>query len=464
MIKQLYEIVPLDNGKHELIYNLHRGQTQARLCQKRFIVVLAGTQSGKTSYGPLWLWDEIRNCGAGDYMIAAPSYQLIEKKAVPEFVNLFEKTLKLGRLIRSPIMQFIFSPEGEEKAFGSVQAVPTRVIFGHAANPDSLESATIKGAWLDEAGQKAFKLESWEAILRRLSIAQGRVLITTTPYDLGWLKQVIYDRWNSYQKQGLSHPEIEVIRFDSTENPNFPKAEFERAKRDMPAWKFNMFYRAIFTRPAGLIYDSFDFEHHVIEPFAIPDHWQRYFGLDFGGVNTACVKYARRPSDNKLILYEEYLQGGKTAKEHGIELLRHEPKIETAYKLPEYQEIRKPLACGGSFSEDQWRLEFRQGGLAVAPPDIKDVEVGIDRVYGFHKRNEVLVFNTCKFYLEQKGTYSRELDDFGNPLEGIEAKETFHLMDAERYILGYLKSGLDWRPNQIKHGKRSVKHGQSRIA
>ena len=46
------------------------------------------------------------------------------------------------------------APEGE-----------TNVYFGHAQDPDSLESATAKAAWLDEAGQGKFKLDSWRAVL-----------------------------------------------------------------------------------------------------------------------------------------------------------------------------------------------------------------------------------------------------------------------------------------------------------
>ena len=34
------------------------------------------------------------------------------------------------------------------------------------------------------------------------------------------------------------HPCIEVIRFDSTENPAFPESEFERLRAEMPKWKF----------------------------------------------------------------------------------------------------------------------------------------------------------------------------------------------------------------------------------
>ena len=37
-------------------------------------------------------------------------------------------------------------------------------------------------------------VQSWEAVLRRLALYQGRVLGGTTLYNLGWLKQQIYDR------------------------------------------------------------------------------------------------------------------------------------------------------------------------------------------------------------------------------------------------------------------------------
>jgi hypothetical protein len=63
---------------------------------------------------------------------------------------------------------------------------------------------------------------------------------------------------------------------------------------------------------------------------------------------------------------------------------------------------------------------------------IKDVEVGIDRVFGAHRRDEIEVFESCEGYLEEKNTYSRPVDDEGNVLAGIEDKETFHFMDAER--------------------------------
>lgn len=408
----------------KLRLNLHAGQRKLWNSTTRFNAAIAGAQSGKTILGPPWLYEEIRRRGPGDYLVVSPSYKLLARKALPAFRRYFEDLLQLGTY-HAGAAEFRFSEDGMRRTFGETEDgrphEPTTVFFGHAQDSESLESATAKAAWLDEAGQKSFKLESWEAILRRLSLFEGRVLITTTPYNLGWLKQKIWDRWKA------GDLDIEVVNFPSTANPLFPKAEAERARRDLPYWKYAMFYLGLFTRPAGLIYDSFDETANKIPRFAIPAHWPRYLGLDFGGVNTAGIFYAEEPETDRLYAYREYKAGGRTAAEHAEQLLEGEPMI--------------PTCVGGSKSEGQWRNEFRSGGLPVQEPPISDVEVGIDRVYGAHARGEIFVFDDLAGYLEEKLTYSRELDENGEPTEKIEDKETFHFMDSERYIISKLRAG-----------------------
>ncbi len=409
----------LEVAGERLSWNFHAGQWQAWKSKRRFVVVLAGTQGGKTTFGPPWLHREIQRCGPGDYLIVTPTFPLLELKALPSFRRLFEEYLQLGRYVAAPIRKFVFSPNGSQRTFEKWNGEPTTVYFGHAQDPDSLESATAKAAWLDEAGQKKFRLGSWEAVQRRLSIHQGRVLLTTTPYDLGFIKQQFYDKWRSGDR------DIDVVRFESVANPTFPVEEFERARQSLPAWKFDLFYRAIFTRPAGMIYDCFDDALHVVPRFAIPAHWKRYVGIDFGGVHTAALFYAEEPETGRLYLYREYLAGGLTAAEHARAIIERTPGC--------------PFAVGGSKSEDQWRAEFAAAGLPIRRPDQPEVEVGIDRVYGAHKRGEIVVFDDLPGYREQKLTYSRVLNASGEPTTAIEDKETFHFMDAERYIIGFLK-------------------------
>jgi len=389
----------------------HPGQYHAWLSERRIVAVLSGTQGGKTVFGPHWLYREIQRRGPGDYLVVTPTFQLLELKALPEFRRVFEDLLGLGTYTGSPTRRFTFSAAGERRTFGAPHPTPTRVLFGYAADPESLESATVKAAWLDEAGQRKFKLGSWEAIRRRLAIHQGRVLITTTPYDLGWLKQKIWDRWRA------NDSDIEVIRFDSTENPAFPQEEFEAARRDLPAWKFDLFYRAIFTRPAGLIYDCFDHDVHTVPRFAIPAHWPRILGLDFGAVNTAGLFLAEEPGTERLYAYREYHAGG-----HATALLAGDAL---------------PLAVGGAGSEDQWRAEFGAAGLPVREPPITEVEVGIARVYARLKRRGLLVFSDLEGLLEEVQTYSRVLDAAGEPTEDIEDKAQYHRLDALRYAVAW---------------------------
>lgn len=411
--------------------------------EKRFILVLAGTQSGKTSSAPWWMFREICRKGPGDYIVAAPTFRLLDMKCVPEYKRLFEERLQIGTMRQHPTPLFTLSPRGEEVCFGSVQRDRTRILFGHAQDPDSLESATAKAAHLDEAGQKKFKLGSWEAIQRRLSIHQGRVLISTTPYCLGWLKNELHDRALA------GDPDVELIQFESIMNPAFPKAEFERMRAIMPAWKFNMMYRGRFERPAGMIYDVFDRGTHTMPRFSIPVQWMRFCGLDFGGVNTAGVFLAKEPTSNRHILYRTYRAGGRTAAEHATALQLGEPSL--------------AKTTGGSASEGQWRQEFRAAGLPVDRPPTSEVEVGIDRVYAMIKNhpsldgtpepngekdevgNPVLIrhaptapwleiFDDLAEILDDLESYSRELDDNDDPTEKIEDKEAYHLLDATRYV------------------------------
>ncbi len=416
-IKAIYSI---KNGEMRLW--LHDGQARAYDSTRRIVAITAGTQSGKTSFAPVWLLREIQDSGPGDYLFVTPTFQLLEYKALPEFRTLFAKRLKLGEYVTSPRRMFRFSQEGcryiFEHGYDPDRDPETRVIFGFATDPESLESATIKAAVLDEAGQKKFKLGAWEAILRRLSLSMGRVLITTSVYALNWLKTKIFDAYQA------GDPSIDVVRFDSTENPSFPREEFERARRDLPRWRFDMLYRGMFTRPAGLIYDCFERAAHLVPRFAIPREWKRYVGIDFGAQNTAAVFCALEPETGRLFLYRTYHAGGLAVRTHVRAILHGEPGI--------------PHCVGGSFSENAWREEFRRAGLPVRAPTTNEVNVGITRVYSALQRGDILIFDDLNEFIEEKQVYAWVLDANGNPTDKIEDKETFHLLDAERYIVGSL--------------------------
>lgn len=406
--------------------NLHPGQWKAYNSKKRIVAIIAGSRGGKSSCASCWLLEEMRLRGPGDYLVAAPNYPLIDKAAGPEIRRLFCQQLGLGKMTQHP-WQFTLSVRGEDIFWNARQDRQTRILFGHANDPDSLEAMTAKAAWLDECGQAQFRLGSWEAIQRRVSIDKGRIFCSTTPYIFGWFKQLIWDKWKAANG---NHPEIDVIQFKSTMNPAFPPEEYERARAALPGWRFRMMYDGLFERPAGQIYDCWDDALNKCPRFAVPREWPRYVGLDFGGVNTAAVFLAEELSPQgtgatgRYFAYKEYHAGGLTAKAHAQQLLGGETQI--------------PRAFGGSKSEGQWRDEFAAGGLPIQVPPVGDVEVGVNRMYGAIASRKLIVFDDLVHTLDDIGSYSREVDESGNPTEKIAEKETHHWCDSCRYVLSYL--------------------------
>lgn len=423
---------------HEIIdghlkMNFHPGQLRAWDSDKRIVAIISGTRSGKTSFGPPWLHREMQRKGPGDYLVGAPTFPRIDQAAGPDLEYFFDRLLGVGKMRRSPL-QFHISEYGHKCIWpGKPVERRCRILFGHGDEPESMEAMGVKAVWLDEAGQKKFKFGSYEAVRRRGHIDQARTLITTTPYSLGWLKQEIQDEWENAHR---NHPEIEVINFDSLQNPAFPREEYEQAMVSLPKWKFNMFYRGLFERPAGMIYDCFDRSRHKIPRFAIPPSWPRWLGLDFGGVHTAGVFLAEELDKDsqrtgRLFCYRVYgPTGNATAKQHVEALWKGEPCL--------------PNAVGGSKSEGQWRDEFGAAGLGVREPPVSDVEVGIQRVYGCLARNppELFVFDDLAHLLDELGSYSRALDEMGEPTQDIDDKSSFHCADALRYVVSHLKGGV----------------------
>lgn len=433
------EMVERD-GKVGVRWNLRRGQRQALQSKKRFVLVLAGWQAGKTECAVPWLWREMAAKGPGDYLVASPTYPLMMKKVLPVFTRFFAKQLQWGRFISGKNV-FMFSEKGCMTLWGRVPDDPPRVLFGHASDAESLESATIKAAWLDECGMGGFPLGSYEAILGRLSIYQGRVLMTSRPYGLGWMKQLLWDPWEA---AGRNHPEIDVINFRSIDNPAFPEEEYYRAKKELPAWRFRMAYDGLFSRPAGLIYTSFDETRHKIPRFAIPPQWRRFVGIDFGGVNTAAVYLAEEMRDGRptgrFIAYREYRAGERSAAEHCFHMMMGDAKNPP--------EPRTPTCAGGSKSEGQWRREFANGGtvngqrvrgLQIYGPKQSDVEVGINRVFAAFALNKLAIFDDLHGLLDELLSYGRELDEAGNVTAKIDNPHDFHGADALRYIVNHLQ-------------------------
>jgi len=131
-------------------------------------------------------------------------------------------------------------------------------------------------------------------------------------------------------------------------------------------------------------------------------------------------------------------------------------------------EPKIPYAVGGAGSEQQWREEFRAAGLPVLEPEVMDssatarnassVEVGISRVYAAISAGELKFFDDLEGITDELESYSRKLDERGEPTDEIEDKSSFHGLDALRYVVAHNRRPMNarWEIGLPPQGQGSI--------
>lgn len=415
----------LDRAAGILYVNLHEGQRRAWDSTRRFVFMIAGKQSGKTIFGPLWLLRTIQELGKGDYLAVSATYDLFKLKLLPALKQLFVHDLGIARYWAGDRVLELCDPETGE--FGARyghehELMWGRIILRSADSKEGLQSASAKGAWMDEPG--LYDAEVWKDVRGRLSLAAGVALGTTTPYDLGWLKQQIYDPWIG------GDPEIDVIQFSSRLSPFFSDAEYASLQRTMQTWQFRLDYDAEFGRPPAGIYEDFiDKDRadggHKCKRFIVPAEWPRMVAIDPGIVNPGKLWVAHDPAEDVYYFYRAEKGGERrTSKEHA------------AYDVARAKEAIERVIwwAVGAKSEKYWREDYKAAGATgVREPPVSDVEEGIDRAVQLLKQHRVYVFDDLVDFLDEIMRYARVIKD-GEVTKEIKDKSTFHLMDTFRYF------------------------------
>lgn len=430
-----------ENPAQRLEINPHWGQKRVFESRAQHIAALWGSQCGKTELGPHWMYQEMLERGNGDYMVVSSAYPLMDRKLIPVYLSYFCDYLGIASRKKD-------YKDAKKKLNITGGGLDCTIFFGSAKNANSLEAATAKAAHLDEVGQDDFTLASYDAVLRRVSSHNGRILYTTTLYNFAWLKTQVYDRW----VQG--DPDYEVIQCDSIVRPGYSKTVWEDRKRKMPDWKFKMQYRGLFERPAGVIYSDFDETIHLIKMPAIPMKWNWHVGIDPGAVHTALVWVAEEPATNKYYIVHSYLDESKiTTKEH----------VKKAMKFSEYSRVVRWVG-GAKTNEEQFRLDWTAEGIHVRQPEISDVESQIDRIITLLKEKRLFIVdndeNTVSTddemsLVDEFRSYSRELDENGKPTDRIKDDKKFHKLAACRYVFAGTGAISDystpvvWQENHI---------------
>jgi len=383
---------------------LHKYQDQALFADNRFIAIISGIQGGKTFAGCVWSRMQFDQYAHDDGMIAAPTYKILQQSTLPKFFSINRDLKKYYKKGDSHI------------------DVPGRgkIYIRSTEDPNSLEGMTLRWAWLDEGGQ--MKVDAWINVQGRLSILQGKCLITTTPYFFNWLSTDFFEQFRKGNKDYL------VVQFRSIDSPYFPQAEYDRAKSTMDKRVFERRYMGLFTKMEGLVYDDFIYNVHTFEKLEQREFNQVIAGIDWG-YNAPAAITVLGEIDGVFYLLDEFYQSKKITSE----------LIEIAKNLRDKWKINRFYA---DTAEPDRIAEFNRSGLYTLEAN-KDVEWGVNKVRQLIKEGRFKVDRKCKFFLDEIERYHYpEAKDKDAP--EVPAKEDDHAMDSVRYALA------TFQPQKVK--------------
>ena len=380
------------------------------ISEKKFTVAATGVQWGKSVSAVIRLLIAMFKYNSKDdnFIVTSPTYKILYQSTIPVFNSICEG--KYGKWDKK-------NETFRIKGGGTIY-------FRSGQNPDSVVGITnVRHIVCDEGG--LYTRYFWDNIQARSSIKSCPITIVTSPYSLNWL-------WTDFiRKYRDGDPYItacmHLCQANSSENPYFPKEEYENRRHTMDSRRFNMVYGGVFDRAIGLVYDCFDVQIYVVEPFKLPNGTRFFGGLDWGYVDPTVIKVRAVTEDGMHYSVHELYQTQ----------MRIADIIDACHRLKAMFQIEK-FYCDPSRPE--YIEEMNRNGLRAQGAN-NEIIKGIETHYELIKRGDYAVFrDSSKHTVDEYETYHypdpKDLKPDQNSSEKINLPvgQHDHCMDVERYI------------------------------
>ncbi len=387
-------------------YKLHDSQFQVFSDPSRFVILAAGRRFGKTVLALIDLLAVAFAKEKSRCWYVAPTYKQAETIA---WKMLQDMVPKEAILKKNEVKLEITLVNGSEIALKG------------ADNEDNLVGVGLHFVVLDEFS--LIKAHVWQQIIRpMLTDTLGRAIFIGTPrgknhfWEL-WLKGERHeDNYSSYS-------------FKTSDNPYIPKSEIEEAKGQLNDRYFKQEYEASFEDYTGLVWPEFESKKHVIEPFALPEYYDKIAAVDPAVTGTTACLFSSVDEDGNLIITGEYYEQNKRASEVS-EVIKNRARTYFGDPAGKHKGISRDGILYSFFDE------YQDNGVFLQPAQ-NDVNPGINRVAEYFKKGKIKIFNTCHNLLNELERYhwSEERETIGGISLPKPYKSYDHACDCLRYLV-----------------------------
>lgn len=273
----------------------------------------------------------------------------------------------------------------------------------------SFEGTAKHGVWCDEEPPQ----DCYTEMLYRTMTTQGIIYTTFTP--LQGMSDVVRGFLEPDQSAAKEFKLMVQAGWDDV--PHLAEDEKKILLATTPPFQRDARSKGLPQLGAGAIYQMPESELGV-QPFNIPSHWPKCFGMDTGGV-TAAVWLAIDRETSTIYVYDCYKRDYPEPVIHAEAI-----KARGAW-IPGVADAAALLMT--AHDREQTIRLYKKMGLDLQLPD-KAVETGIQEVWELMSGGRFKVFTSCSAWWQEYRLYHRNE-------QGKIVKMNDHLMDATRYAV-----------------------------
>lgn len=375
----------------------------------------------------------------GTGLLTAPTLQQLKRTTLKTFFN---------EVCPPPLIKRYNKADGEIE-------LENGFVFYTIPSDDEEKLRSINAGLVHMEEASGIKRSIYDQLLTRIRdpFVRNKMFAVCSNPDLGWIKEIFVD---NEKRKNPQHPEhydfnkhITTFIWKTELNKFLPPDFIEINSKGKPEWWVKRYLLGSFEHSEGMVYPNF--ANTIVEPFEIPQSWERFVALDHGLRNPTAVPFgAIDPTDGVVYIYDEYYEPNRTVPEHAKHL---KPKVE---QIP-YGRLRfmviDPSARNKSDPINGKSVQslYAEYGLFFTEGN-NSIEAGLLKVNSYINNGKLKVFNTCTNLIKEGLNYKFpevSMDNNKN-LDEKPLKRGDHALDALRYALMRLPDDHELLKNVAK--------------
>lgn len=301
---------------------------------------------------------------------------------------------------------------------------------------EKFQGTSLDFVWFDEEPPYDIYLECKMRVIDKC----GDIFGTMTPLKgLSWVYNTIYLNENNDDEVWHEH-------ISWKDNPFLDEKEIDALSKTMSKDELDSRCNGNFSFFGGLVYNNFDEELNVIEPFDVPSEWFDNISIDPGFTNPLSCHFYAVDYDGNVYVIAEHFEKEKDVEYHSKKILEianrlNWPRLSNGKlsSLIDSAALQKTLSSSKSVVE-----LFDDYGISVNTKVNKDLFSGISRVKSYicdgEGKRKLFIFKNCTNLIREIKSYF-----WGN--NEVPIKKDDHCLDELRY---YIMSKPEHKKKYIK--------------